>query len=267
MKKKSIFLITLFVVTTLLSTTIFLNNMKLKTKSISDNSKDNTSMNIKTSSDNSLKEVDLAEKNKDTIKVKQNRNTSEDKSDIIVSENKQKINSSEDKPDIKASQDKDNVLVNTSTGTNNELNAKTKYINNKVQKKQINIQNYLGKLPCITYELKQGETLTDIARRYENTCNLNTTVKMIKSINNIEDENYIDAKTVLSIPETTIKSGTMYKVVSGDTWYKIANLYDSKYDVDSIMNLVVYVNNLPNNDLPLGETIFLPIIDGASPLR
>lgn len=51
----------------------------------------------------------------------------------------------------------------------------------------------------------------------------------------------------------------MYKVISGDTWYKIVDKYDYKYDVDSLMNLIVYVNNLPNNDLHLGERMFYHI--------
>lgn len=108
--------------------------------------------------------------------------------------------------------------------------------------------------------MKSGETLTDIARRYENNCNLNTTIKLITSINKLDNRNDIDSGTLLAIPEDTLKNGIMYTIISGDTWYKIRNEYYYQYDADSIMNFLVYINDLPNNDLPLGERIFLPSI-------
>ncbi|MFW2487164.1 LysM peptidoglycan-binding domain-containing protein [Clostridium chromiireducens] len=64
-----------------------------------------------------------------------------------------------------------------------------------------NMVNNLSGLRCISYKLKSGETLTDIARKYESTCNLNNTIKMIKLINKIEDENNINSQTVVNIPE------------------------------------------------------------------
>jgi hypothetical protein len=36
--------------------------------------------------------------------------------------------------------------------------------------------------------------------------------------------------------------------------------YYSNYDVESMNNLLVYINDLPNNNLPLEESIFLPSI-------
>lgn len=119
---------------------------------------------------------------------------------------------------------------------------------------------YLNNLKYINYQLKFGETLTDIARRYENNCNLNTTIKLITSINKLDNKNDIDSGTLLAIPEDTLKGGIMYIIISGDTWYKIRDEYYYQYDADSIMNFLVYINDLANNDLPLGERIFLPSI-------
>lgn len=133
-------------------------------------------------------------------------------------------------------------------------------VNTIVQKKDISISSYLSSLQCVNYQLKVGETLTDIARKYESKCNLNTTIKFITSINKISDKNNLDSGIYLSIPEDTLKNGIMYTVISGDTWNKISNLYYSQYDTYSIMNFLVYINDLPNNDLPLGEAIFLPSI-------
>lgn len=108
--------------------------------------------------------------------------------------------------------------------------------------------------------MKSRETLTDIARKYENTCNLSITIKMIKSINKIDDENSINSQSLIHIPESTLKSGSLYKVSTGDTWYKLANEHYPKYTAESIMKFLVYINNLPDNDLPLGVEIFLPVI-------
>lgn len=154
-----------------------------------------------------------------------------------------------------------NLYKNTAYMTAGDTQAvKEQNISNEVKKADIDIFDYLNGLQCISYDLKSGETLTDIARKYESTCNLNSTIKMIKSISKIDDENNINSQTVVYIPEWTIKSGKMYKVSAGDTWYKVANEYYPKYTAESVMKLLVYINNLPNNDLPLGERIFLPVI-------
>lgn len=64
----------------------------------------------------------------------------------------------------------------------------------------------------------------------------------------------------LAIPESIIKSGKMYPITIGETWYNIAQKYYSTYDTNSITKLLIYINDLPNTDLPLGESIFLPAI-------
>lgn len=155
----------------------------------------------------------------------------------------------------------ENSYKNTSNIIANDTQVvKEQSVNNEIPKVDIDTFNYLNSLQCISYKLKSGETLTDIARKYVNICNLNATIKMIKSINKIDYENNINSKTLIYIPEYAIKSGNMYKVSTGDTWYKVANEYYPKYTAESIMKFLVYINNLPNNDLPLGETIFLPSV-------
>ena len=136
--------------------------------------------------------------------------------------------------------------------------VKEQKANSGIRKADIDISNYLDSLQWISYKLKPGETLTDIARKYESTCNLNSTIKIIKSINKIYDENNVNSQANINIPEYALKSGKMYTVVSDDTWYKVAGKYYPEYTAESVMNFLVYINNLPNNDLPLGEKIFLP---------
>lgn len=149
---------------------------------------------------------------------------------------------------------------------NNTKNSDTYAISNNIsnaintEKKTITISNFLNNLKCTNYILKSGETLTQVARKYENTCNLNTSLKLIKSINKINDVDNINSGFTLFIPESIITTGTMHLVTTGDTWYSICQKHYNTYDVNSITKILVYINDLPNNDLPLGESIFLPSI-------
>lgn len=156
--------------------------------------------------------------------------------------------------------DPDNNNQNISNDKEKNVPSNSATSNNNRSKKIIAIPDFLNNLKCSNYVLSTGETLTQIARKYENTCNLNTSIKIIKSINNINDADNIHSGTTLFIPEATLKSGTMYKIITGDTWYSIINKYYYGYDVESMNNLLVYINDLPNNDLPLGESIYLPSI-------
>lgn len=153
-----------------------------------------------------------------------------------------------------------NKSVPTNTLANETQVVKEQKANSEIRKTDIDTSDYLSSLQCISYKLKQGETLTDVARKYESTCNLNSTIKMIKSINKIDDVNNMNSKAIVNIPENALKSGTMYTVAAGDTWYKVASEYYPKYTTESVMKFLVYINNLPNNDLPLGEKIFLPAL-------
>lgn len=162
---------------------------------------------------------------------------------------------------IKPASSSENSNKNTSNVKANDIQVvKEEKANSEIEKTGIDASNYLAKLQCINYKLKSGETLTDIARKYESTCNLNSTIKMIKSINKIDDENNMNAQTILRIPEYALENGKMYNVSSGDTWYKVANECYPEYTAESVMKFLVYINNLPNNDLPLGEKIFLPSV-------
>jgi len=150
----------------------------------------------------------------------------------------------------------DNDTKNSDTYTiSNNISSTT-----NTEKKTITISNFLNSLKCTNYILKSGETLTQVARKYENTCNLNTSLKLIKSINKINDVDNVNSGFTLSIPESIITTGTMHLVTTGDTWYSISQKHYNTYDVNSITKILVYINDLPNNDLPLGESIFLPSI-------
>ena len=126
--------------------------------------------------------------------------------------------------------------------------------------KTITISNFLSSLKCTNYVLKSGETLTQIARNMKIHVISRTSIKLIKSINKINNGDNLNSGYVLSIPQSILTTGTMHPVTTGDTWYSIAKKHYNTYDVSSITKLLVYINDLPNNDLPLGQSIFLPSI-------
>ena len=131
------------------------------------------------------------------------------------------------------------------------------------------------------YTVEFGDTLYSIAREY------NTTVNVLKEINNLNSNilqvgqvlkiptritnedtsnyiiytvnglssNLISIGQVLKIPSTTNNNQTNYLtyiVKSGDSLYKIANLYSTS--VDEIKNL----NNLTSNNLSIGQVLKIP---------
>lgn len=103
----------------------------------------------------------------------------------------------------------------------------------------------------ITYIVQSGDSLYKIATKY------NTTVDAIKKANNLTND-LLSIGRVLTIPTITISEEVPepnyfnYKVVSGDSLYKIAKKYN--VTVDSIKEL----NNLTSNLLSIGQTIKIP---------
>ena len=100
----------------------------------------------------------------------------------------------------------------------------------------------------------------DILMKYNSTCPLNSSLKLIKSVNKFNSPDEIKAGMQINIPEITFKNGMVYRIVQGDTWTKICNEYYPVYDLNYIMNLLIYVNDLKDTTLPLDTTIFLPKI-------
>ena len=105
-----------------------------------------------------------------------------------------------------------------------------------------NIKNY------INYTVKPRDSLYKIAGLYE------TSVNEIKNINGLVNNN-LEINQVLKIPTTSSNQVNYinYKVKSGDSLYKIANLYD--VTVNEIKNL----NNLTSNNLAIDQVLKIPI--------
>ena len=95
------------------------------------------------------------------------------------------------------------------------------------------------------YTVKIGDTLYSIARKY------NLTVDELMKLNN-KSNNLLSVGEKLIVSKSIPKTDTTYKVVAGDTLYKIAN----KFNV-SVDNLKV-INNKTNNIISIGEELIIP---------
>ncbi len=94
-----------------------------------------------------------------------------------------------------------------------------------------------------SYNVKKGDTLYSIAKKY------NTTPEEIKRINNLLS-NQISIGQTLKLP--TIKLMDSYIIKKGDTLYSIARLYNTT--IDEIKEL----NNLTSNLVFVGQTLKIP---------
>ena len=95
----------------------------------------------------------------------------------------------------------------------------------------------------ITYVIKKGDTLYNIAKIF------NTTVDKIKSANGLTSNEIIVGKSLL-IP---IKTGVgQYTVIKGDTLYSIANKFDTSVE------LLIALNNLYSSYIFPNQTLLVP---------
>lgn len=86
------------------------------------------------------------------------------------------------------------------------------------------------------YIVKAGDTLSEIAKKY------NTTVSIIKAANNISNENLIRIGQVLKIPNAS--NPVYYTVKSGDNLTQIANTYNTTIEKLVSMNDIKNINSL-----------------------
>ena len=98
----------------------------------------------------------------------------------------------------------------------------------------------------INYTVKSGDSLYSIARNY------NTTVNVIKEINNLTSNN-LSIGQVLKIPTSASTNNyTNYTVKSGDSLYQIAIRFNTT------VNEIKSLNNLTSNNLSIGQVLKIP---------
>ena len=123
----------------------------------------------------------------------------------------------------------------------------TVLIPNQMLKLPVNVKNE-DNLNENIYIVKPGDTLYDIAQRF------NTTVNQIKTLNNLLN-NTLSIGQQLIIPTTIIEEidYVVYEVKPGDTLYSIARVYDT-----SVSAIKAY-NNLSGDILTVGQILQIPI--------
>lgn len=153
--------------------------------------------------------------------------------------------------------------INKDNMAQNNLDKKNKLDNYSIQcanKVHITITEFINNQQCNRHLIKDGENINDILKDYSSSSCFNAYLKIIKAVNKINSMDEIKSGMILYIPEITLKNGTTYKIEDGDTWSKICKQYYPVYDLDSIMNLLIYINDFNDDKIPLGKTIFLPNI-------
>lgn len=124
--------------------------------------------------------------------------------------------------------------------------------------KDISIDSYKLNLETTKYKVQSGNTISKILRNYENTCNYKSALKHLKLINPEIDLDNLEIGSILNLPTTAFRDGSLYKVSKGDTWYKISKLNYPNYNTDDMVEFLISINDLPNSELPLDENVFLP---------
>ena len=220
----------------------------MKSKSVSQE----VSVNENTSSENKDKnsQNDLSERLKDTDEKKSEKTS----------------NSSENKPTTDKSKNSTNENnKNTSDKNTNSKetlnNDKNKSENSKSESKNtISYSSYLKDLETEKYTLKEDEKLSDVAKKFKDTCTVNSSLNIIKSLNQISNTSSLESRDTVLVPVNAFQDGKKYSVKEGDTWYSIARKHYPKYNHEVVIDFLMDINPFNNDILPLGEDIFLPNI-------
>ncbi|WMJ79222.1 LysM peptidoglycan-binding domain-containing protein [Clostridium sp. MB40-C1] len=106
---------------------------------------------------------------------------------------------------------------------------------------------YTARAAVINYTVKSGDTLWKISQSY------NTTVSKITSLNNLSSSGYIYPGQVLKIEDSSTTNYTPYKVISGDTLWKISIKYNTT------VNDIIKLNNLTSSCIYIGQVLNIPI--------
>ena len=98
-----------------------------------------------------------------------------------------------------------------------------------------------------TYTVKAGDTLYAIARKF------NTTVDKLKAINNLTTSALSIGQILKVTPDNNVSDEEYYIVKSGDSLYKIANMFNTT------VNELKSLNNLSSSLLSIGQRLRIPV--------
>lgn len=232
----------------------------MKSKSVSQE----VSLNENTSSENKDKnsQNDLSERLKETDdKKEENKNNTDEKKSEKTS-NSSENKSTSDKSNNSTNENKKNTSdKNTNSKETLNTDKKNNSENSKSESKNtISYSSYLKDLETEKYTLKDDEKLSDVAKKFKETCTVNSSLNIIKSLNQISNTSSLESGDTVLVPVNAFQDGKKYSVKEGDTWYSIARKHYPKYNHEVVIDFLMDINPFKNDILPLGEDIFLPNI-------
>ncbi|MBI5988312.1 LysM peptidoglycan-binding domain-containing protein [Clostridium perfringens] len=190
----------------------------------------------------------------DTSSENKDKNSQDDLSERLK-ETDQKNEENKNNTDEKKSEKTSNSSENKSA------NDKNKSENSKSESKNtISYSSYLKDLETEKYTLKEDEKLSDVAKKFKDTCTVNSSLNIIKSLNQISNTSSLESGDTVLVPVNAFQDGKKYSVKEGDTWYSIARKHYPKYNHEVVIDFLMDINPFKNDILPLGEDIFLPNI-------
>jgi len=113
-------------------------------------------------------------------------------------------------------------------------------------------------METVIYIVKQGDSLCDIAKKY------NTTANMIARYNGLIDTDILEMDKILRIPVSTIPNmGTSmdYTIQSGDTLAKIAEKYGTTVETLAKLNGITDID-----EIWAGNVIKIPLYASTMPM-
>ncbi|MDT8716281.1 LysM peptidoglycan-binding domain-containing protein [Clostridium sp. 19966] len=176
-------------------------------------------------------------------------NDSQGKSPVVIdNRTSASTNTADTKSDSAA------VSNNSNSSQDNTTSATTE--SNKTTSDNKNTNTNLGSVT--TYTVKKDDSIDTIYKNLSKGCPKDTFIKAILNSNNLSSVKDITSGMSIKIPDEYISSGTAYTVKSGDSLYLIAKNYLSQNNVNSAIETLKNYNYLSNDNLIIGEKIFIP---------
>ena len=205
----------------------------------------------------------------DTSSENKDKNSQDDLSERLKEtdqKNEENKNNTDEKKSEKTSNSSENKSTSDKSNNSTNENKKNTYDKNKSEnsksesKNTISYSSYLKDLETEKYTLKDDEKLSDVAKKFKDTCTVNSSLNIIKSLNQISNTSSLESGDTVLVPVNAFQDGKKYSVKEGDTWYSIARKHYPKYNHEVVIDFLMDINPFKNDILPLGEDIFLPNI-------
>jgi LysM repeat protein len=194
-----------------------------------------------------------------------NKNSNNNSNNAQIDNNKNLVSSNSDNPskgptviDNKVGDLKESSATNSQTNSNSSQNTdaqkEQQNTNTNIQTKQ---SEATGEKDYTIYEVKKGDSLLSICKKYEKTCPTSVLSKSILMSNKLSNSSEVKEGMQLKIPIKYTKDGIKYTVKTGDTLYDIALIYFKDMDINETVNTITTDNFINNYNIRVGDELFL----------